>query len=166
MSNSEGNTTVNVYETISRRLFSYARWHLTTVRDDPALADIYSSSEAEGVTLEDIKALGREAVLLAQASRGNIQRPARADAASLVSLCLSIRREQGDPDEANMYAFANTFCIAKAVKQGLPYDANSREGRAAMIEVITSASKWCPEYRAIEAPHVTQLTERVEAMGR
>lgn len=165
MSGNEGNT-MNVYETISRRLFGFARWHLTTVRDDPALADIYVRSSAGGVTKEDIAALRREAVLLSQASRGDNVRPARSEAALLVSVCLDICYWQDDPGEAdmNVFGFANSFCIAKAAKQGLPYDANSREGRAAMAETITSVSKWCPEYGVIEAPHLAHLTKLVEAM--
>ena len=156
----------NVYETISRRLFAYARWNLTTVRDDDALAEIYWRSERDAGTREDIEALGREAAALAIKSRGSIARPARSEAAALVSLCLEIRREQNDPSEANLYigAFANTFCIARAAKEGRLhcYNANSRDGREQMLSVITSAAGWCPEYGDIETGHVARLTELIQ----
>ena len=155
----------NVYETISKRLFGFARWHLTTVRDDDALADIYSRSEVEGANVEG---LAREAMVLASSTRAET-RTARHEAAALVSLCLAIRREQGDPSEADLYvyAFANDFCIAQAAKEGRlsRYNPNSVDGRTRMLAAIRAASKWCAEYGAIEAPHAARLAELIGEGG-
>lgn len=158
----------SVYETISRRLFSFARSRLSTVRDDPPLADIYLRSEREGATADDIVALEREARVLARDSHGSLSRPARSQAASVVEVCLAIRREQGDPYEANIYVglFANFFCIAKAAKEGQQalarYNANSTDGRSQMAEVIRAASEWCREYGDVEAGHLARLTELIQ----